>query len=122
MSYLVCDNCDKYYELQQGEKLEDFDLTCDCGGSLHADIIKDRKYKSAEESIKKYEQIRKEKTLNYKLQPYKPVFTVLKIILIIIYIIGTLVWLILFWPIGILAILGLFGWLTRKNNKKKKTH
>ena len=45
--YLVCDKCGNYYELQPGEKPEDFEK-CQCGGSLHADIIKDRKYKTDE--------------------------------------------------------------------------
>lgn len=41
MSYLVCDNCEGYYELQPGQKAEDFDLTCECGGKLkHKETIK----------------------------------------------------------------------------------
>lgn len=34
MSYLVCNECGSYYELQPGEKPEDFDLACQCGGIL----------------------------------------------------------------------------------------
>jgi len=34
MIYLVCDRCGRHYELQPGEKPEDFDLTCECGGKL----------------------------------------------------------------------------------------
>lgn len=34
MSYLVCDKCGSYYELQPGESPEDFDLKCECGGKL----------------------------------------------------------------------------------------
>jgi len=34
MSYLVCDKCRGYYELQPEESPEDFDLTCECGGKL----------------------------------------------------------------------------------------
>lgn len=34
MSYLVCDKCKGYYELQPGESPEDFNLTCECGGKL----------------------------------------------------------------------------------------
>jgi hypothetical protein len=34
MSYLVCDKCGGHYELQLGEKAEDFDLTCECGGKI----------------------------------------------------------------------------------------
>ncbi|ADZ10122.1 hypothetical protein Metbo_1902 [Methanobacterium lacus] len=32
--YLVCDNCGGFYELQPGEKIEDFNCNCDCGGTL----------------------------------------------------------------------------------------
>ena len=34
MSYLICDKCGGYYELQPGKSPEDFDLTCNCGGEL----------------------------------------------------------------------------------------
>lgn len=34
MSYLLCDKCGSYYELQEGESPEDFDLKCACGGEL----------------------------------------------------------------------------------------
>lgn len=33
MPYLVCANCGKYYEIQEGETPEDFD-SCQCGGNL----------------------------------------------------------------------------------------
>ena len=32
--YLVCDTCHSYYELQPGEKIQDFNLNCECGGTL----------------------------------------------------------------------------------------
>jgi len=34
MSYLVCDKCKRYYELQPGELPADFDDSCECGGNL----------------------------------------------------------------------------------------
>lgn len=34
MSYLVCDKCKSYYELQKGELPNDFSDKCDCGGKL----------------------------------------------------------------------------------------
>lgn len=34
MSYLVCDECNSYYELQPGETPEDYDLECECGGKF----------------------------------------------------------------------------------------
>ncbi len=33
MGYLVCENCEGYYELQEGESLENFE-ECECGGNL----------------------------------------------------------------------------------------
>jgi hypothetical protein len=33
--YLECENCGGYYELDEGESPEDFDLTCNCGGKLN---------------------------------------------------------------------------------------
>ena len=31
--YLICDKCNGYYELKEGESLEDFE-SCECGGTL----------------------------------------------------------------------------------------
>ncbi len=40
MTYLICDKCNGYYELQPGESADDFDY-CQCGGNLiHADDIR----------------------------------------------------------------------------------
>ncbi|HOI39522.1 MAG TPA: zinc ribbon domain-containing protein [Methanobacterium sp.] len=33
MGFLICDNCGGYYELQEGERPEDFQ-SCECGGNL----------------------------------------------------------------------------------------
>lgn len=33
-SYLVCNKCGGYYELQPGESLKDFETKCECGGHL----------------------------------------------------------------------------------------
>jgi hypothetical protein len=35
MGYLICDQCEGYYELQDGESPRDFKLSCDCGGKLN---------------------------------------------------------------------------------------
>ena len=32
--YLVCNKCNSYYELQNGESADDFEDNCDCGGHL----------------------------------------------------------------------------------------
>ncbi|MCZ3365464.1 MULTISPECIES: hypothetical protein [Methanobacterium] len=34
MSYLLCDKCNGYYELQEGELPEKFSDKCECGGTL----------------------------------------------------------------------------------------
>ena len=34
MSYLVCNKCGGYYELQPGETPEDYSNECECGGKL----------------------------------------------------------------------------------------
>lgn len=33
-SFLVCNKCGGYYELQPGESWKDFDTECECGGQL----------------------------------------------------------------------------------------
>lgn len=42
--YLVCDNCGGYYELQEGESPEKFDLACDCGGKIQYKSKSDVKF------------------------------------------------------------------------------
>ena len=32
--YLVCNKCESYYELNEGEFPEDYDNECDCGGKI----------------------------------------------------------------------------------------
>ncbi|MEN6553886.1 MAG: zinc ribbon domain-containing protein [Methanobacterium sp.] len=39
--YLVCDKCGGYYELQQGESVDDFADECDCGGNLKHNLTLD---------------------------------------------------------------------------------
>ena len=39
MGYLICDKCGGYYELQPGEKPEDFSNECECGGKLFLPIV-----------------------------------------------------------------------------------
>ncbi len=34
MGYLICRECNGYYELQPGEKPQDFTNECECGGEL----------------------------------------------------------------------------------------
>ena len=36
--YLVCNTCGGYYELQSGEKADDFSDECECGGNLEHHI------------------------------------------------------------------------------------
>lgn len=35
MTYLICEQCGGYYELREGEKVEDFSDECECGGKLY---------------------------------------------------------------------------------------
>jgi len=34
MTYLICERCGGYYQLKEGEKVEDFSDECECGGKL----------------------------------------------------------------------------------------
>ena len=59
MSILVCNNCEGYYELQDGESPEDFDI-CQCGGTLkHYENMFEYqtydKYKKQSDNSKNYE-------------------------------------------------------------------
>ena len=60
MSYLICEDCGNYYELEEGESPEDFQLECNFGGELEHYSTKYDYYKknrtkqdSLEESGKK---------------------------------------------------------------------
>ena len=69
MSYLICEKCGGYYELQEGESIEDFD-SCQCGGKLGYDRKKDTKnFVSEKQKQSKalgiYNDIKLEKTHNY---------------------------------------------------------
>lgn len=35
MGYLICDECEGYYELKDGESPDEFSNTCECGGKLN---------------------------------------------------------------------------------------
>ena len=69
MSYLICEKCGGYYELQEGESIEDFD-SCQCGGELGYDRKKDTKnFVSEKQKQSKalgiYNDIKQEKSHNY---------------------------------------------------------
>jgi hypothetical protein len=54
MSYLICENCGGYYELQDGESKDDFD-GCHCGGRLNCTsslntVFHDEEYQPKEEN------------------------------------------------------------------------
>ncbi|CDG65030.1 MAG: hypothetical protein PWQ15_1192 [Methanobacterium sp.] len=34
MTYLICESCGGYYQLKEGERVEDFSDECECGGKL----------------------------------------------------------------------------------------
>ena len=69
MSYLICEKCGGYYELQEGESIEDFD-SCQCGGKLGYDRKNDtRNFVSEKQKQSKalgiYNDIKQEKRHNY---------------------------------------------------------
>ena len=48
--FLFCKNCNGYYELQEGENIEDFE-SCECGGKLvYVDKIEEVETENAETS------------------------------------------------------------------------
>jgi len=51
--YLVCKQCKKYYKLEEGEKVEDFE-SCQCGGELVASHAPAKTVKSLEEKEEKH--------------------------------------------------------------------
>ena len=110
MTYLICDECNKYYEIQPGEKPEDFILTCECGGSLHPATSKDRIYKTVVNGYNLDED-----ELFLKKQYRKGYFkVVINVGITIFLILVTLFWIFIFFPIGILCILILLAWLLGK--------
>ena len=58
MGYLVCEKCGGYYELQEGEALDDFQ-SCECGGKLkyvkNLDQLKPESNKHEKISVCSYE-------------------------------------------------------------------
>lgn len=51
MGYLICEKCEGYYELQEGEDLEDF-KSCECGGNLkYIENLKDYYGENLDESL-----------------------------------------------------------------------
>lgn len=69
MGVLVCNKCEGYYELKQGESPSDFDDHCECGGRLEyidsnpANSIKDKKRELISHGYSYTDQ----KSFNYKL-------------------------------------------------------
>ena len=69
MSYLICEKCGGYYELQEGESIEDFD-SCQCGGKLgynRKNTTKNFELEKQKQSkaLGIYDNIKREKTHNY---------------------------------------------------------
>jgi len=52
MPYLVCENCDGYYELKEGESGDDF-KACECGGNLIYQQDLDKKVDKRDETQEK---------------------------------------------------------------------
>jgi DNA-directed RNA polymerase subunit RPC12/RpoP len=100
MVSLVCDKCNKHYKLEPEENPEDFDLRCNCGGILHTEIIENKNNRISQSTLAKNEQLINANSMEYKL---KPVFTIIKYIFIILLFIGSIFWLFLFFPFGIIG-------------------
>ncbi|MEN6554500.1 MAG: nuclease-related domain-containing protein [Methanobacterium sp.] len=68
MSYLVCETCNGYYELQNGESPDDFE-SCQCGGNLkHVEEVVFQEAPNYERKvIKKGKTFTSQKSFNYSL-------------------------------------------------------
>jgi len=52
MGYLICEKCEGFYELKEGESPEDFSDKCECGGKLeYVDTIKESKNYDINEDV-----------------------------------------------------------------------
>ena len=124
MSYLVCDKCNKYYELQPGELPGDFDDKCDCGGNLKfTSNVKGLKEKTVqtnkktpENDLKEDKQFFKEHNKGYKIKPTSNTQEVvhgaiwfIKVAFFLFAIIITIIALLIFLPVGLLMLLGTYG-------------
>jgi hypothetical protein len=136
---LICEECNKYYELQPGELPGDFDLTCDCGGTL--------KFKSNIDGVENKTiptkqttnlQIQQPEDKQYMNEPPKKnkvntnfnkvntsvnkvntqintrevvhsVWWVFKVVIILTMAFMTIIALLLFIPVGLIMLLGLYG-------------
>ncbi|EKF84862.1 hypothetical protein [Methanobacterium formicicum] len=74
MKYIICDECEGFYELEKGESLEDFE-SCLCGGSLSYAELTPRGMKKITETV----QIIMKQPVFIKTVLKKPVLTFLKI-------------------------------------------
>lgn len=52
MGYLVCNKCGSCHELREGESIDDFDLTCNCGGKFRYEESINSNNKSDLDNIK----------------------------------------------------------------------
>ena len=99
MEYLECDKCHQQYELLDGENPEDFNSQCGCGGTLRIPFD-EKKYNNALPF-----DFRKDGLHNPLLK------SIIKIVGTVVIVLGTLFWLLAFWPIGLLCILLLMAWI-----------
>jgi len=66
MPYLICEECGKYYKLQEGESPEDFLLNCDCGGRLRVteSLDETKSHETHKEQYSLVKQVDSEPALN----------------------------------------------------------
>ncbi|MBZ2167014.1 hypothetical protein [Methanobacterium spitsbergense] len=112
MSYLVCEKCNKYYELQEGELPADFDNNCECGSTL--------KFKGSLDQNEE-DKFLKESDVGRKMETHIDVkgatFFSIKLVGKIFLIFVGLLTAIAFFPIGLLGLGFIIWWLFF--NKKK---
>ena len=122
MSYLVCDSCKSYYELQPGELPNDFSDECECGGKLNFknkidglnNEIPDKIVESKPTNEDK--QFKKEVSKGYKVKPKTytandaahGIVWIVKVAIFIMTILINILFLIILLPLGILMLLGTY--------------
>ena len=101
MTYLECDKCHQQYELLDGEKPEDFNKKCGCGGQLRVPFDE--------------EEYKKNLPYDFRIDPNKSLFDNKYFYIFMIF--GTILLFFVFWPLAIIAVLGLAAFYANKNPK-----
>lgn len=129
---MICEECNKYYELQPGELPGDFDLTCDCGGTLkfksNIDGVENKTIPTKQTTNSPIRQPEdkqymneppKRNKVNPKVNKVNPkintsevvhsVWWLFKVVFLLIGALMTILMLIVFIPFGLIMLLGVYG-------------